>query len=137
MKHWTIKAIEQLLLQRFDLAVREKRPFPGQFPTRVFARINDFTYLGKPSYRAYMQMRNAFQKGYFEYSVVEFDRGGLIYLNSRENQRARQIIRMNDQLWAAYHPHQNPDYLLSWMGYNFRLGKAGWYVVGGQKEEAA
>ena len=136
MKIWTPNVVLKCLLTRFDLQQREKKPFPGQFPTRVYARVGDFCYLGKPSYRAYMQMRKAFAKyGYGEYAIVEFDRGGPIYSVVRAGRGARQIVRQNEKLWEAYHPHQYPDYLLSWMGYDFRLGKMGWYVVG--KEAAA
>ena len=136
MKHFTERDIERFLSQRFDLQVREKQPFPGQFPTRVYMKAKGFEYLGKPSYRAYVGMRQAIREDYYRYATVEFDRGGPIYCTYRTGPNSRQIARWNEQLWQAYHPHQNADYCLSWMGYNFRLGKAGWYVVGA-KEEAA
>lgn len=134
MKNWTARALEKLLegkVIRIFGAPRPVQPFPGKYPTRIYLRAKDFKYFGKPSINAYQAMRQAWVKDPYDFTTIEFDKAGPIYLEGRTGpQHSRQQI-LNESCWGVYHPQTFADPTLSWMCYGIKtLGHR--YVIGAE-----
>jgi hypothetical protein len=86
--------IESVRRTPFQLASQPK-PFPGKWPTRLYWRVGEEEYFGKPNasqvsrYQALVQEASAFRTNA---RVVELDRSGAIYIADEDGARTGTLF---------------------------------------------
>lgn len=116
LKHFTPKIIETLP----PITNLPLKTFPGLYPTRVFFRLtsrkgSEIVYLGKPSFNAYRQLRNALvrRRHGTPYFIAEFDREGIRYICT-QNKSGRTMNKVSTE-WVKLHPGNYYDSSMTWM----------------------
>lgn len=96
-----------------------KGKFPGEYPTRIWLRVPEkkFEYFGKPSMQEGLRLRRCVSTNVSQYSVVEFDRNGIVYSAIyKYPYRVERLVLLG--VWVKYHPDVTHDTSFIWLRYD-------------------
>jgi hypothetical protein len=108
MRRITRQVVEKWLAAPWQRIRRNMAPYPCKtghgYPTRLYAVVKykdgEFAYIGKPSQTAIASVKNALKNPWLSYTIAEFDRKGLIAVNSRTGYVARDTNGNGHPRWV-------------------------------------
>lgn len=123
-----MKPINEMFVNKLPAASPELKPlpFPGRYPTRIWASIGEQTYLGKPTVELAGRIINALS-ALDNVEFIEFDRHAKFFAHNNNSGPLG-----TKEYFGWYHPNVPMDMqsLVAWFGKPFhtlRVGKHSFY----------